>query len=124
MSKINMDLREVKEKLPLAPGVYTFITRKVGLEKTRAQDADMVVMELVPQESPGDILFHRFTLKSGILSSSDADKSFKRFLDVLAIPYDADFDTDMLFGLSFRATVKHEVYQGKVKARLENILGR
>lgn len=124
MSKINMDLREVKEKGPLVPGVYTFTVRKVGLEKTKAQDADMVVMELIPQESPGDIVFHRYTLKAGILTSTDADKSFKRFLDVLAIPYDSEFDTDVLFGLSFRATVKHEVYNGKTSARLENILGR
>ena len=124
MGKINIDLREIKEKGPLAPGAYTFTVRKVGLEKTRAQDADMVVMELIPQESPSDLLFHRYTLKQGILASSDADKSFKRFLDVLSIPYDSEFDTDVLFGLSFRATVKHEVYNGKTQARIENILGR
>jgi hypothetical protein len=124
MAKINMDLREIKEKGPLTPGVYTFTVRKVGLEKTRAQDADMVAMELVPQESPSDLVFHRYTLKPGILASGDTDKSLKRFLDVLAIPYDADFDTDVLFGLSFRGTVKHEVYNGKTQARIENILGR
>ena len=124
MAKIGMDLREIKEKGPLTPGVYTFTVRKVGLQPTNAQDANMVVMELVPQESPGDILFHRYTLKPGILTSSDPDKSFRKFLDVVAIPYDADFDTDVLFGLSFRATVKHEQYQGKTQARLENILGR
>lgn len=122
--KIGIDLREIKEKGPLAPGVYTFTVRKAGLEPTKDRSANMVVLELVPQESPGDMVFHRYTLKSGILSSSDADKSFRKFLDVLSIPYDADFDTDVLFGLSFRAATKHEVYNGKTQARIETIIGR
>jgi hypothetical protein len=124
MAKIGMDMREIKEKAPLLPGVYTFTVRKVGIEPTKAQDANMVVTELVPQESPSDIVFHRWTLKPGIIASQDADKSFRKFLDVVNIPYDKDFDTDALFGLSFRATVKHEIYNGKTQPRLESVLGR
>jgi hypothetical protein len=124
MAKIGMDLREIKEKEPLAPGVYTFTVRKAGLEPTRAQDANMVVMELVPQESPSDIVFHRFTLKAGILSSPDTGKSLRKFLDVVQIPYGPDFDTDALFGISFRGTVKHEIYNGKNQVRLDSVLGR
>jgi hypothetical protein len=104
--------------------VYTFTIRKAGLEPTKAQDANMVVTELVPQESPSDIVFHRWTLKPGILSSADADKSLRAFLNVMSIPYGDDFDTDALFGLSFRGTVKHEVYAGRTTPRLESVLGR
>lgn len=126
MAKIGIDLREVKEKATLAPGVYNFTVRKVGLTPTKDQTANMVVMELVPQESPSDIVFHRYTLKAGILASTDPDKSFKAFLNILAIPYDngAEFDTDVLFGLSFRASVKHETYNGKTQPRIESVLGR
>jgi len=124
--RIGIDLREIKEKEALLPGVYTFTVRKVGLQPTKAQDANMVVLELVPQESPSDIVFHRYTLKPGILASTDPDKSFKAFLNVLAIPYDngADFDTDTLFGLSFRGTIKHEVYNGRTSPRIDAVLGR
>jgi hypothetical protein len=124
MAKIGINLHEIKEKAPLTPGVYTFTIRKAGLEPTKAQDANMVVTELVPQESPSDIVFHRWTLKPGILSSADADKSLRAFLNVMSIPYGDDFDTDALFGLSFRGTVKHEVYAGRTTPRLESVLGR
>ena len=124
MSKINIDLREIKEKEPLLPGVYTFTVRKVGTEPTRNQDSTNVVMELVPQESPSDIVFHRYSLKPGALQAADTGMSFKKFLDVVDIPYDQDFDTDVLFGLSFRATVKHETWNGRVSPRIETVLGR
>lgn len=124
MAKIGIDMREIKEKGPLATGVYQFTVRKSGLEPTRNQDSNNVVLELVPQESPSDIIFHRFNLKPGILSSSDPDKSLRRFCDVVNVPYDADFDTDALFGISFKGTIKHEMYNGKTVARLDNVLGR
>jgi hypothetical protein len=124
MAKIGIDMREIKEKGPLATGVYQFTVRKSGLEPTRNQDSNNVVLELVPQESPSDIIFHRFNLKPGILSSSDPDKSLRRFCDVVNIPYDAEFDTDALFGISFKGTIKHEMYNGKTVARLDNVLGR
>lgn len=124
MAKINMDLREIKEKLPLAPGAYTFTVRKSGLEPNKAQDSQNVVLELVPQESPTDIVFHRFSLKSGAVSAADSAISLRKALDILGIPYDASFDTDVLFGQSFRGIVKHELYQGKTQVRLGEILGR
>lgn len=124
MAKIGMDLREIREKAPLTPGVYTFTVRKAGLEPTKNQDSNNVVLELVPQESPTDIVFHRYNLKPGILQSSDTDKSFRKFLDVLNIPYAADFDTDVLFGQSFRGTVSHELYNGQTRVRLGSVLGR
>lgn len=124
MAKINMDLREVREKQPLTPGVYTFTVRKSGLEPTKAQDGNNVVMELVPQESPSDIVFHRYSLKPGALQANDSSISLKRFLDTVNIPYDANFDTDALFGISFRGTVKHEIWNGQTRVRLESVLGR
>lgn len=124
MAKIGIDLREIKEKQPLAPGVYTFTVRKSGLEPTKNQDSNNVVMELVPQESPSDIVFHRFSLKPGALQANDTAMSLKRFLDTVNIPYDNTFDTDALFGISFRGTVKHEIWQGSTRVRLESVLGR
>jgi hypothetical protein len=117
-------LRSIQEKQPLSPGAYTFTVRKAGLEPNKAQDSNNVVLELVPQESPTDIVFHRFSLKNGALAASDSAMSLRKALDILGIPYDANFDTDVLFGQSFRGTVKHELYNGKTQVKLGEILGR
>ena len=124
MAKIGINLNEVKERQPLVPGVYTFTIRKSGLETNKAQDGQNVVLELVPQESPTDIVFHRFSTKPGALTAADSAMSLKKALDILQIPYDSDFDTDVLFGQSFRGVVKHEIYMGKTQVRLGEILGR
>jgi hypothetical protein len=124
MAKIGIDLREIREKQPLVPGVYTFTVRKSGLEPSKDQTSNNVVLELVPQESPSDIVFHRFSMKPGALTATDTAMSLKRFLDTVNIPYGPDFDTDALFGVSFRGMVKHEVYNGKTQVRLGEVLGR
>lgn len=124
MAKIGINLNAIKEKQPLAPGMYTFTVRKSVYEPTKDQTSNNISLELVPQESPTDIVFHRFSMKEGALTANSPSMSLKKFLDLVNIPYGEDFDSDALFGLTFRGTIKHEPYNGRVQPRLDTVLGR
>ena len=122
---VHVDLSQIQEKEVLAaPGPYTFLIRKAEVRDNKEGDGQLVYAELIPQESPEDVVFQRWSLKVGALRSRSPSMSLRKFLEVMEIGVpEGPFNPNIIQGARFSATVKHETWNDDVQIRLDRVLG-
>ena len=125
MPKVDINLDDVKERELLPVNTpFTFGFRVARLEPTKDQTSHNVYAELVPEESGGDVVFHRWSLKPGALSAISPTISIKKFFETVGFKWDpTGFDTEEMLMVRFIGTVLHEPYKGQTQVRLGSVLG-
>lgn len=129
---IDINMSNIEEKPPLAaPGPYTLSFRKAELRRNKANDGDLIYTEVVVDEQPGESFIQNWSFKSGALTSKSNSISLKKFLETVGRPDLANLHItdatipELVAGMReirFFSTVKHEIYQGEVKVRLDTVL--
>ena len=125
MPKIGINIEEIKERQPCPEGTYTLRIMAAEITANKQGDGRVVVVQLMPQEEPSYRVFKRWSLKPGVLSSSDPVFSFRKFVkDFLNVNSELtdEWDTDEIIGLEFMGKVSHEIYEDKARPILERVL--
>jgi hypothetical protein len=119
--RLGIDLNQIEEQKPLTiPGPYSFTIRKAECKDNSAKDGKLIYCEMVPEGVQG-IVFHRFSLKPGALSSSSTTISLKRFLQKIGAEELASLGEELedshLVGLQFTGTIQKDDFRGDDDAR-------
>lgn len=111
-----MKIDLTRQSLP-EEGIHNFIV--ADLEYKEGQNGEYALLTAVISEQTEDA---GKEVRFIISFSPNARWKLDSFLDALGLPTSGEFDFDQVVGMEFRGLVKHEDYDGNIRATISNFI--